>query len=90
MPTYVTINGQQVDQDDPCALYQALYSAKLKLLAGDRMEEVEVRSPATHQRLRISASNMAALDAELGRLARACDAKQGNRSRYAKTARFTR
>lgn len=90
MPTLVTIAGTQVDQDDPCALYQALYAAKLKLLAGERMEEVEVQSPATRRRLRVAAGNMAALDAELMRLASACSEKRGVRSRYAKTARFVR
>lgn len=88
MPTYVTIDGKQVDQDDPCALYQALYAAKLKLLAGGRMEEVEVQSPATRRRLRVAAGNIAALDAELMKLASACAAKQGKRTRFAKTARF--
>lgn len=88
MPTYVIIGGAQVDQDDPCALYQALYAAKLKMLAGDRIEEVEVQSPATRRRLRVAAGNMAALDAELLKLAAACSARQGKRSRYAKTARF--
>lgn len=90
MPTMVKIGGVNVDQDDPCALHQALYAAKLRLLAGDRLEEVEVQSPATRRRIRVAASNMAAIDAELMNLAAACSAKQGVRSRYAKTIRFVR
>ncbi|MER8556128.1 hypothetical protein NKH37_28910 [Mesorhizobium sp. M1217] len=88
MPTLIKIAGVTVDAEDPCALYQALYAAKLKLIAGERVEETEVRSPVTHRRVRISAGSVAALDAELMRLAAACSAKQGKRSRYAKTIRF--
>ncbi|WP_287268417.1 hypothetical protein [Mesorhizobium sp.] len=89
MARIVVIGGVQVDAEDPCALYQALYAAKLKLLAGERVEETEVRSPVTHQRIRVSVASMAALDAELMRLAAACSAKNGQRSRYAKRMRFT-
>lgn len=88
MASLTTIAGVQVDAEDPCALYQALYTAKLKLIAGERVEETEVRSPVTHQRVRVAVGNVAALDAELMRLASACSAKQGKRSRYAKTVRF--
>jgi hypothetical protein len=86
----ITIGGVSVDAEDPCALWQALYSAKLKLLAGERVEETEIRSPVTHRRLRVSVTNMDALDAELARLAQACAAKNGGgRVRYAKRIRFT-
>lgn len=86
--TPIKLAGATVDADDPCALYQALYAAKLKLLAGERVEETEVRSPVTQQRVRVAVGNIAALDAELMRLAAACSARQGRRSRFAKTARF--
>lgn len=86
--TPIKLAGVEVDADDPCALYQALYAAKLKLLAGERVEETEVRSPVTHQRVRVAVGNIPALDAELMRLAAACSAKQGKRSRFAKTLRF--
>ncbi|TIT24413.1 MAG: hypothetical protein E5W70_03655 [Mesorhizobium sp.] len=88
MATLVKIAGVSVDAEDPCALYQALYAAKLKLIAGERVEETEIRSPVTHRRVRISVGSVAALDAELMRLAAACSAKQGKRSRYAKSIRF--
>lgn len=90
MPNMVTIGGVSVDADDPCALYQALYSAKLKLIAGDRLEEVEVQSPATRRRIRVATANIKDIDAELMRLQAACEAKSGRRSRYAKTIRFSR
>lgn len=89
MPNLVTIGGVYVDADDPCALYQALYAAKIKLLAGERLEETEIRSPVTSRRLKVAASNMAALDAELMRLSTACTAKTGGRARYAKRLRFS-
>lgn len=88
MAIIVRIDGVDVDAEDPCALYQALYAAKIKLLAGDRIEETEVQSPATRRRLRVSVTNMPALDAELSRLARACDASKGKRQRFAKAMRF--
>lgn len=79
----VKIGGAEVDQDDPCALWQALYAHKLKVLAGGAVEEIEVRSPVTQQRTRFGKANLDALDAELTRLQAACQAKQGYRRRYA-------
>ena len=79
----VTIGGVSVDTDDPCALWQALYAYKLKVLAGEQLEEFEIRSPVTNRRSRFTPANMAALDDELTRLQRACDAKNGKRTRFA-------
>ena len=85
----VVIGGVSVDADDPCALYQALYSQKLKMLSGERIEETEIRSPVSHRRIRLSPANMAALDEELSRLSAACNLKQsGRRTRFAKSIRF--
>jgi hypothetical protein len=85
----VKLGGVDVDMDDPCALYQALYAAKLKLLAGERMEETEIRSPVSQNRIRVSVANMAAIDAELLKLSTACTAKTtGRPGRYRKTVRY--
>jgi hypothetical protein len=75
MPTLVTIGGVSVDADDPCALYRALYAQKLKMLAGERIEETEIRSSVSQRRIKLSA---------------ACTAKTGGgkRSRFAKSIRF--
>lgn len=90
MANMVTINGIAVDAEDPCALYQALYAAKMKLLAGEQVEETEIRSPVTMNRFRVSVANMAALDAELMRLSAACNVKTtGRRARFAKRMRFS-
>ncbi|WGD31217.1 hypothetical protein AncyloWKF20_05180 [Ancylobacter sp. WKF20] len=86
----VGIDGAVIDIDDPCALYTALYAVKLKLLSGERTEEIEVRSPLTNRRTRFGPSNMPALEAELRSLARACDARNGKRTRFALAGRVTR
>lgn len=88
--TTVTINGSTVDQDDPCALYQALYAVKLRLLAGEAVEELSIQSPVTRETVVYSAANLKALDAELMRLSAACSAKSGRRTRFAKGMQFRR
>jgi hypothetical protein len=90
MTALVKIGGADVDVEDPCALYQALYALKLKIIAGEQIEEVQVRSPATQRVLRVTAANIKALDAELMRLSDACRKKSGlGRSRFAIQGRFT-
>ena len=90
MTNMVVLAGVPVDADDPCALWQALYAAKLKRIAGESFEEVEIQSPATRRRIRVAATSMADLDRELEELARACAAKRGERRRrYAKQMRFS-
>ncbi|MCQ0986410.1 hypothetical protein [Jiella marina] len=87
----VTIAGQEVDADDPCALYAALYQAKLKMLDGTLAEEVEIRSAITNRRVRYSAASMKALDAELRHLQQQCQAKTSGRpARFAIQAGFRR
>lgn len=89
MANMVTIGGVSVDAEDPCALYQVLYAAKLRLIAGEQMEETEIRSPVSQNRIRISKQSLEGLDAELMKLAAACQAKQtGRRARYAKSIRY--
>lgn len=85
----VTINGAPVDTDDPCALYQALYAVKIKILAGEQIEEISLQSPVSREMMRVSKANMAQLDKELMRLSAACTEKTtGKRTRYAKGIRF--
>jgi hypothetical protein len=85
----VTINGQPVDADDPCALYQALFAAKLRLISGENVEEISLQAPDTRETTRFTAANMAALDRELMRLSGLCTAKtSGKPARYAKRMRF--
>lgn len=75
MMNSVKIGGVTVDVEDPCALYAALAAAKTKRLAGEQVEETEIRSPVMHQRLKVASSSMADIDAELVRLQAACMAK---------------
>jgi len=85
----IKIGAATVDPDDPCALWQAMYAVRLQFVAGQRTEEIEVRSPVSSRRVRFGKADIAALDQELARLAAACDAKNGKpRTRFAKSVRF--
>ena len=85
----VKIGAALVDPEDPCALWQALYAIKLQFVAGQRTEEIEVRSPVSHRRVKFGSANIADLDAELTRLQVACNEKNGGpRRRFAKRVRF--
>lgn len=84
----VRIGGIEVDETDPCALWQALYAVKLRMAAGEQIEEIEVRSPVTNQRTRFKPGDLKALDAELDRLQAACNAKSGRRRRFAISGGF--
>lgn len=75
MTNTVKIGGMIVDAEDPCALYAALYTAKLKRVAGEQIEESEIRSPVMQQRIRIASSSLDDIEKELARLQAACQAK---------------
>lgn len=75
MSNPVKIGGVLVDIDDPCALYAALAAAKAKRLAGEQVEETEIRSPVMHQRLKVASSSIADINKELVRLQAACQEK---------------
>lgn len=87
--TTVKIDGVDVDTDDPCALYQALYAVKLKRLANEQVSEVEIKSPVGQRRMQVATVSLDDLNAELNRLADACQKKtSGKRSRFAKSIRW--
>lgn len=89
MSGIVKINGVLVDSEDPCAVYQALYQAKIKHLAGDRVEEFSIESPVTRETVRFSPARMADIDRELRLLKTACEVKRtGRRQRYAARTRI--
>jgi hypothetical protein len=75
MTNAVKIGGIIVDVEDPCALYAVLAAARTKRLAGEQLEESEIRSPVMHQRIKVSSSSIADIDKELVRLQAACQAK---------------
>ncbi|MBD9390138.1 hypothetical protein IB237_23335 [Agrobacterium sp. AGB01] len=75
MTTFVKIAGMTVDLDDPCAMYAALAAVKAKRLAGEQIEESEIRSPVMQQRVKVASSSIADIDKELVRLQAACQAK---------------
>lgn len=84
----IKINGQAVDADDPCAMYQALYAAKIQMTTGESVTEIEVQDPVSQRRTKFNPASITALDAELLRLSTACSRKTtGRPGRFAK--RFT-
>lgn len=68
----VTINGTAVDADDPCALYQALYAVKLKMISTEIVTEMSIQSPVTRETVTFAPGKMEELDKELMRLSAAC------------------
>lgn len=89
MADLVQIGAATVDPEDPCATWQALYAVRLQFVAGQRTEEIEVRSPVSNRRVRFGKADIAALDQELARLADACNRQNGGaRKRFAKSVRF--
>ncbi|KQV27591.1 hypothetical protein ASC97_04230 [Rhizobium sp. Root1203] len=75
MTNSVKIGSVTIDADDPCALYAVLYTARVKRLAGEQIEESEIRSPVMHQRIKVASSSITDIDKELVRLQAACQAK---------------
>ncbi|CAD7036467.1 hypothetical protein RHAB21_02528 [Pseudorhizobium halotolerans] len=88
----IRIAGQAVDINDPCALYRALKAYRVKLAAGERVEEVEIRSPVTTRRTRFSTgSKPEDLDRMLADARAACELSLGERpkrTRFAIGGRF--
>ena len=82
---FVKIDGVEVDTRDPCALWQALYAFKLKVLSGGKVDEFEIRSSVTTRRTKFGPANMAGLEEEMSRLHTACSALTSTprRTRYA-------
>ena len=89
MTNNVKIGGVTVDADDPCALYQALYNAKLKMIAGENVAEIMIGDLATQRRTRFNPASMKSIDAELARLKDLCEQSTGGRkARFAMRAGF--
>ena len=74
----VKIAGIAVDPADPCQVVAALRAYRLKLIAGEAVEEVSLASPVTSQRMRFFAGmSIAALDREIATLSDACALQSG-------------
>lgn len=87
MPTNVIIDGVAVDMDDPCAIATALLVAELKIVTSGGV--VMTRFDDNHE-VRWGRANLNQLAALRAQYERACAAKSGTRSRYAKRMRFVR
>lgn len=77
MARMITLAGITVDADSPCDLKTALEAVRLKLLAGEQVEEMSIQSPVTRETVRFSPAKLSALEAEINRLERLCRAQQG-------------
>lgn len=86
MVDIVTIDGAEVDFDDPCAIVRALRKVELKVSTGDGV----VMTRFDDHEVRWSATNIAQLRSLIDDYTRRCDATQGIRTRYAKRLRFVR
>lgn len=75
----IKFGGVTVDSSDPCALYQALYVVKLKLISGEMTGEYSIQSPVTRETVVFSPANLRALENEMTRLQAACQAKTNGR-----------
>ena len=86
------IGGKVVDINDPCALYKALKIYRTRLAMGERVEEIEVRSPVTTRRTKFSTgSKIEDLDRMMADAKAACETSIGStpkRTRYAIGGRF--
>lgn len=87
MPTMVLIDGISVDIDDPCAIATALRVAELKIATSGGV--VMTRFDENHE-VRWARANLDRLAAVRAQYERACAAKSGQRSRFAKRLRFVR
>lgn len=76
----IKLAGATVDADDPCQLKVALELVRLRLIAGDHVEEVEIRSPVTQRRMKVVKANLDELNQEIQRLDAACRRQQGCRT----------
>lgn len=89
MSTQVKIGGAMLDMSDPCALWEALYSAKLKRLAGEQVASYSIKSPVTQEDVNFATASMAQIDTQLRLLRGACEEKRtGRRQRFAMTTRI--
>lgn len=89
MSAPVKIGGATLDMGDPCALWEALYSAKLKRIAGEQVVSYSIKSPVTQEDVNFATASMDQINRELRLLRDACEAKRtGRRQRFAMKTRI--
>jgi hypothetical protein len=84
--TTITIGGEAVAADDPCALLLVLKGAYYRMLAGE--SRIEVRHGDTSVRRGVFATNLTELRAVIQQLEAECAAKQGKPRRHARGIRW--
>ncbi len=82
--TDITIGGQTIDADDPCAVASALRAIRLRVVAGESVAETMIRDPATQRQVVFTPTNLATLDKAIADYAAMCEsARSGTRKRRA-------
>jgi len=84
MPNHVTIGGEQVDIDDPCAVVTALRKAELMIVTGGGI----VRARFGEDDVQFSVGSMTRLRDLIAHYEDLCAAKAGRRRRFAKRIRY--
>ncbi|MCG6204189.1 gpW family protein [Rhodopseudomonas sp. HC1] len=84
MVEIVSIDGVEIDFDDPCAVARALRKVELQVSTGGGV----VMTRFDDHEVRWSSTNMAQLRDLIANYERQCAVKNGTRTRYAKRMRF--
>lgn len=91
MTNNVKIGGVTVDADDPCALYAALQKVRLRLIAGESVNDIWIQDFNGQRRTRFTGASMHELEAEMARQKDLCQQSTGGRkARFAIRAGFRR
>ena len=91
MTNNVKIAGATVDADDPCAVYAALVKVRLRLIAGESVNDIWLQDFNGQRRTRFSNASIADLDKEIARQKDLCEQSTGSRkARFAIRAGFRR
>jgi hypothetical protein len=86
MADFVTIDGTEIDLENPCAVASALRKVELKVATGGGV----VMTRFGDDEVRWSATNLSGLRDLIADYERRCAAQTGGRTRYAKRLRFVR
>lgn len=85
MSDVIKIGKDTVDMADPCAVAKALRKVELRLVTGAVAETIEIEG----ERLTYTRANSTGLTRLIREYEGKCAALSGNRSRFAKTIRYT-
>lgn len=91
MTNNVKIAGVTVDADDPCALASALVKIRLRLIAGESVNDIWIQDFNGQRRTRFTGASVREIDQEIAKQKDLCQQSQGGRkARFAMRAGFRR